>query len=412
MPVGRITWRYAFSRQNRHRVTAVLLAFGICCAMTALVLVLAFMDQLQMMRFDDIKILDSYSLHVVPDDTSRDGAMNALSMLSEIEGVTKGILFSEIPAIAYTGDGGGRLMRIRALDEMGFAYTQNGKSMEIYAGAQPAADASIPEILVSWEQLQNVAMGGTQVMRVTVLARGRTSAAVPRDFTVRPSGIFSSALPEFNSSVMFMSLESLLALVPSSSVRIGLVVDETKVTSQAMASSIRALHPSWQVMTWQEQYASLYGAMMLEKGMMTIMIGFLMLVMAFMLLHASRRLLRDKQRELAMLEVIGFGRSSLLTISVLQSLCVAACGLIGGFLLSHVLALTFPSLLSGIATLSRGLTGYAPAILTLPLILKVDVVFYAFFSCAVLGVISLFSFLAARKLISRNIMESILHDTF
>lgn len=391
---------------------SILLAVGICCAMTALVLVLAFMDQLQIMRFDDIKALDSYSMHISPEDASLAGAQVALTELTGMDGVSEGILFAEIPIVAYTGGGSGKIMRIRALDETGFSFMQDGRSLELYAGSVPSSDTSIPEVLVSWEQLQDFSPDSSSGVRITALARGRTSAAVPRDFSVRPSGLFSSAIPEFNSSVLFMSLDSLLSVIPSTPIKIGLVLDESKVPSYKAAEKIVGLHPSWKVTIWQEQYAALYGAMMLEKGMMTVMIGFLMIVMAFMLLHASRRLLHDKQKELAMLAVIGLGRKKLVAIAMLQAVFVALCGLLAGFILSQVLAAAFPDILSGISALIKNLTGSVPDILTLPLALHVDTLFYAAFSCAVIGVIALFSWRASRKLISQNIMETILHDTF
>ncbi|MCK9547501.1 MAG: FtsX-like permease family protein [Sphaerochaeta sp.] len=381
----RLSSRYAFSRQNRHRSSSIRIALGLALGLFAIVMVLSFMQALQANQFKDIRTLESFDLQLDAPTHTLGEARSIAAAIGALEGTEAAFVWADLPIIIQ-GEGGRTISaRMRGID----ASERLLEAVKSYRGT--IFDEGI--IASSWANSLWIDIGNQ--ITLTFLRRGRQATIVPASKIVEVGAIYYTSSWEFDQTTLLCSLDTLAALTDDLDFRIGVYADaDVKRVKEIISDAGYA-----GVMTYQEVNAALWGAMELEQRMMTLM---LLLMIIIVLVHAyssTRRLLLAKQREVAMLMTMGERRKTIRLAFVLQSFFVSVLGLAFGIGLSYGALALYPHLS---AMIYRRIGAH--------LVLVIEAQQVIGLSLGILAFSLISTLLAIRRLLSADIMEMFVYE--
>lgn len=325
----RLSTRYAFSSQNRHRSTSVRIALGLALCLFAIVAVLSFMQALQRNQFEDIRTFESFDLQVQLQQSNLEEAQEVAKRIEALDSVSSAFVYADIPVITQAQDGTTVAGRMRAIEAEGrFAEQLNSYRGTIFSEGKLAS---------SYSNSRSIKVGDE--LKVTLLRKGRQATVIPAQRTLEIGALYYTTSYDFDHTTFLTDLPTLLLLNPDAPLKIGVYTDQAVdgVKQELMGMGFP------QASTWREINASLYGAMELEQKMMTLMLFLMVIVVLVHIRNSSRRLLLAKQREIAMLRSIGLTKGGVQLLFVLQALLVAAIGVVLGSLLALAAVALYPN---------------------------------------------------------------------
>lgn len=326
----RLSTRYAFSSQNRHRSTSVRIALGLALCLFAIVAVLSFMQALQRNQFEDIRTFESFDLQVHLEQSNLEQATEIANRIEALDSVLSAFVYADIPVITQAEDGTTVAGRMRAIEAEGrFAEQLNSYRGNIFSEGKLASSYSNSRSIKVGDQL-----------KVTLLRKGRQATVIPAQRTLEIGALYYTTSYDFDHTTFLTDLPTLLLLNPDAPLKIGVYTDQAVETVKQ--ELIDMGYP--QASTWREINASLYGAMELEQKMMTLMLFLMVIVVLVHIRNSSRRLLLAKQREIAMLRSMGLSKGSVQLLFVFQALLVASIGVVLGSLLAISAVALYPNL--------------------------------------------------------------------
>jgi lipoprotein-releasing system permease protein len=159
---------------------------------------------------------------------------------------------------------------------------------------------------------------------------------------LRVVGTFSLGLYEFDSTYGFVALDTAERLLKKDSVDyIQLRVDDIFAAPKIAQSIPKTLGSEYLANDWAEQNHSLFSALWLEKMVISITIGLIVLVAALNIVASLILLVMEKSRDIAILKTMGASMRSVTMIFMAQGLII---GLVGttvgasaGFVVSYIL---------------------------------------------------------------------------
>jgi lipoprotein-releasing system permease protein len=325
----RLSTRYAFSSQNRHRSTSVRIALGLALCLFAIVAVLSFMQALQRNQFEDIRTFESFDLQVQLQQSNLEEAQEVAKRIEALDSVSSAFVYADIPVITQAQDGTTVAGRMRAIEAEGrFAEQLNSYRGTIFSEGKLAS---------SYSNSRSIKVGDE--LKVTLLRKGRQATVIPAQRTLEIGALYYTTSYDFDHTTFLTDLPTLLLLNPDAPLKIGVYTDQAVdgVKQELMGMGFP------QASTWREINASLYGAMELEQKMMTLMLFLMVIVVLVHIRNSSRRLLLAKQREIAMLRSMGLTKGGVQLLFVLQALLVAAIGVVLGSLLALAAVALYPN---------------------------------------------------------------------
>jgi lipoprotein-releasing system permease protein len=176
---------------------------------------------------------------------------------------------------------------------------------------------------------------------VTVLtAEGTLSPMgwMPRARRLRVAGIFRLGLYEYDAASGFISLALASRLMDKAPDLIELKVDdayEAPVVAERIATSFGA---DYWVQDWADMNRSLFSALWLEKVVISITIGLIVMVAALNIIASLVLLVMEKSRDIGILKTMGATSRSIMAVFMLQGLIIGLVGTLGGALLGGGLA--------------------------------------------------------------------------
>lgn len=402
-----IAGRYAFSRENRHRSSSVLIMLGICLSVLALFLIIAFMEASQSQRLGAIKDVESFHLRLIPRGMSYEELLETVETIETIGGVEQAFLFADVPAVVKDlSTGHSAAVRIRGLSPSLFHAGPFFERLSMVLGSTPTEEMVAP----SYHLMRTLSMSLGDSLELTILKQGRVVRMIPVILERTASGIYQTGLSEFNQQTILTTIDGVRPLTSDETLGIGVFLSESYENDQAsVVQAIEYLNLPITIETWQEANGSLYAAMKLETYMMYLVIGLMIMILVTNLRNSTARLLRIKQRELAVLRAMGCTRSMLMRIFILQALYIAAIGVVLGGLLALLSVDRLPALIEFADDVRRFFNGYG-AFSGTRLSLSINPCEVAAVSAVILLMAGFFAWLGSRKLLSKNIMEILTHD--
>lgn len=185
-------------------------------------------------------------------------------------------------------------------------------------------------ILVGKELAQNLGLLPGDVFALIVPDAGFSPAgAVPETVKVRVGGIFETGMFEIDSLLTIMPLSNVQAMVGG-----GVSGIEVKLKDVYQAGVVRnrierLLGPQYMGRTWIEMNKNLFSALNLEKVVMFVILGLVILVASFNIISSLVMTVMEKKKDIAILKAMGAANSSIMRIFVVEGLTI---GVVGAFL--------------------------------------------------------------------------------
>ena len=177
--------------------------------------------------------------------------------------------------------------------------------------------------------------------RITLIApRGNVTpfGTTPRVKSYTIAGTFRIGMSEYDQSFIFMPLaEAQLYFNMENSVS-GLEVmvnDPDRINSMTGLIGNAAGRYS-RVITWQDMQSSLFGALQVERNVMALILGLIVLVAALNIISGLIMLVKDKAGDIAILRTMGAGRGAIMRIFFIAGASIGVLGTLLGFVIGVV----------------------------------------------------------------------------
>jgi len=158
----------------------------------------------------------------------------------------------------------------------------------------------------------------------------------PKSRPFRVAAIFYTGMYEYDSKFAYIELGEAQRFFNAGESVSGL---EVRVTDPDLARPVlrRALArldgPPYRVKDWGELNRNLFSALMMEKVVMAIILGFIVLVASFIIVATLIMQVLDKRREIAVLKSMGADQPSVMKIFVAEGIIIGAIGTAFGLIL-------------------------------------------------------------------------------
>ena len=174
---------------------------------------------------------------------------------------------------------------------------------------------------------------------------GQTIQVIPaNDFTlsgtrvirkIRVAGIFRSGLFEYDSSWVYVSLDTANALSSNnhSGTVISVQVKDVDNVSQTADKIGRLLGNSFTVIDWQQANQQLFSALALERRMGLFIIGLIIAIASLNITSMLILVVVERRRDIAILNALGASRNSVMLLFVIEGAIVGVIGAVAGLAL-------------------------------------------------------------------------------
>jgi lipoprotein-releasing system permease protein len=361
--------RYFRAKRKSRAIASTLLAVsGIAVGVMTLTTVLAVMNGFQLGFIESILEVSSYHLQIRAegDRALKPADLMKLRALPEVNAV---LPFAELQVIAEGRYGEQRACLVRALPvEVASLDSGFREKVEIVAGK---FDIAAPFSLVVGAELARhlgVRCGDT-ISLISLEGAGFESLSPSRrDFLV--TGLFKSGYYEIDLGWAFTSLETGAAgLMPAESgLRYGVKLKDRFRDRQA-ARRIEETLSTVRAGSWREFNRAFFGALLMEKIFMMVLICLIFIVVGFNIFHTLRRAVRERYEEIGVLKALGASGASIRYIFILEGVLLGFFGALAGMVLGLLISmningvfaaaeLAVNTVLSAVSALAAPLSGY------------------------------------------------------
>lgn len=347
----RIARRYLSSSRGKGFLSLITLIAigGVAVGVMALIVVIGVMSGLQ----EDLreKILGA-NAHGIVLERSAVGRMEAwhsvLNLVANDPAVVAAapFIYTEVglnpPGGSYSE---GAILRGLPSDEAALAVTEIDE--HLISGRMPFGDTSSgrPGIVLGVSLADRLGLfPGEPVTVVAFQGAELTPTGIqPQMRLFEVTGIFKTGLYQYDTKFSYIDLEQAQGLLRMEGTVTGVefnVVDPWRSGEVADRLS-QELGFGYRVEDWQEQNASLFSALKLEKFAMGIILLLIVLVASFNIISTLIMVVRDKVREIGILRTMGLRGSDITRIFVLQGVVIGlvgtTLGTVGGLAVSWAL---------------------------------------------------------------------------
>jgi lipoprotein-releasing system permease protein len=179
---------------------------------------------------------------------------------------------------------------------------------------------------------------GDQVNVVSPFGDLGPAGPQPKSRTYRVAAIFYSGMYEYDSKFSYIDLEEGQRFFATGD---GITAFEVKVedvdTARQVMSRVVFELGGWpyRAKDWGELNRSLFSALQMEKVVMAVILGFIVLVATFTILATLVMLVLEKRKEIGVLKSMGAGVPSIMKIFVAEGVIIGAVGTAFGLLLGY-----------------------------------------------------------------------------
>ena len=186
-------------------------------------------------------------------------------------------------------------------------------------------------------------------------------ALAPRIGTLVVSGEFEVGLADHDATLAFASLEDVAALAGPSATAGLRVFYADPFAAPRLTPALASALGSAPGRDWTVEHAAYFGAIRLEKMMMTVILLLIVAVAAFNIIASLVMVVSEKRNDIAILRTMGFSRGGVVATFIVQGTVIGWFGASAGIGLGILLAVNAGGLA---ATLERwfGFTIFDPAV--------------------------------------------------
>ena len=163
---------------------------------------------------------------------------------------------------------------------------------------------------------------------------------VPRVRAYTVVGTFNVGMFEFDSSFIFMPLEAaqIYFQVPDAVHQIEILVEDPDRLDGVLTELYGMVADARQIRTWQQNNASFFSALQVERNVMFLILTLIILVAAFNIISSLIMLVKDKTGDIGILRTMGGSRGMVMRVFFITGASIGVVGTLGGALLGLVFA--------------------------------------------------------------------------
>ncbi len=161
-----------------------------------------------------------------------------------------------------------------------------------------------------------------------------------RNLAFSVSGIYRIGMNDFDSGLALFGLSKAQELygLGDRATGIGIRLSDPGTAERAKRRVQEHFGNAYVVQSWVDMNRTFFGALQVEKTVMTILLSLIILVAAFNIISTLVMLVKDKTKDIGILRAIGATRSAILRIFLVQGFVVGLIGVMLGAVLGLLLA--------------------------------------------------------------------------
>ena len=310
-------------RREKGNATTIFAVLGIAAGAMTLVAVLSVMNGFQLGTIEDILEIDSYHLRVEP----ATAPATAPSTIRQTAGVAAAIPFLDVEVLATGFFRDLQAIRVRALpSDVGRRDAEFRNAFDMVAGVFDLE--SERSIVVGNELARGLGVSPGDTVELISLEGDDLASGTTVELTV--TGTFRSGYLDFDRGWAFVSLDTASDTLGSQRrPTVGVKLHDRYNDAVVAARLQQALGGDAKVTSWRSYNRSIFGALRLEKNLMTMLIGLIFLVVAGNMLQSLRRSVVERAEEISILKALGAPPRSIQLIFIGEGVII---GLVGGVL--------------------------------------------------------------------------------
>lgn len=188
----------------------------------------------------------------------------------------------------------------------------------------------------------NVEIGDTISIITPMNADITFAGIIPKREYIKISGIFSSGMFDFDNSLLFLNIKESQQFLNMneqySGIAVKLISDEIENTSMHSELLLKKLGYPFNVTNWIELNSNLFSLLKLEKWVIFIIIGLIILVAGFGMTSVLAMHIFDKKKEIGILKAMGAQNKDIKRIFLHRNIIIGFSGIILGLLLGIILS--------------------------------------------------------------------------
>ncbi len=216
--------------------------------------------------------------------------------------------------------------------------TPDGATKKKEGGSAASKSAKVmPGIVIGTEMAHGLRVFvGDIVNVISPLGELGPAGPQPKSRPFRVAAIFYSGMYEYDSKFAYIELSEAQRFFGTGRSVTGLEikvrnVDEARPILRRVLATLEG-YP-YRVRDWGELNRNLFSALMMEKVVMAVILGFIVLVASFIIVATLIMQVLDKRREIAVLKSMGAGQPSVMKVFVAEGIIIGAVGTAFGLIL-------------------------------------------------------------------------------
>jgi len=196
---------------------------------------------------------------------------------------------------------------------------------------------------------------GENVTLVSPQGTTTVMGTLPRTKTYRVAGLIQVGMYEYDSTFVYVPIGAaqLFFRMPEQVNAIEIFADRPDDVRDLRFAIAADIGSGYRIVDWQQQNASFFNAIQVERNVMFLILSLIILVAAFNILSGQIMLVKDKGRDIAVLRTMGATRGMVLRIFFMAGASIGVIGTLVGF----VLGLVFTDNIEIIRQALQSLTG-------------------------------------------------------
>lgn len=338
-----LAWRYIKSK-GRERAISAIATFslvGIALGVATLIIVTSVMNGF---RKEFTEKIIGFNGHISIYPTQEIDIDKTLSELSKIKGVTKVVPGIEKHALISNRKNvrGSLTYGIRKEDLQNKSLISNN----IVSGSLESFRDD-DTIVLGYPLASHSGLSlGDEVVLIVPEMEETGFGFIPRKKTFRLVATFKSGMHEYDKSVAYIPLEISQKLFRTQN-RIGgisIFTDNPLNIKEIKSEITKKFQDSFTIMDWQSSNSSFMRAVEIERNVMFLILTLITLVASFNIISCMIMLVKDKEKDIALLRTIGLSRSAISRVFFIVGASIGITGTLVGSIFGLIFSLNIKTI--------------------------------------------------------------------
>lgn len=332
--------RYVRARTHKFFVSFItwVSLIGVCVGVAALIVILSVMNGLEGELRDRLLSLSSHA-RVVPADASGHASVDWQTVeqrVSSVPGVVGFAPYAELQVLAVRTP---EMLPVtlRGIDparEASVTAVAQALNAGSLSDLEPRSDRLILGEIIA--QRLGVTIGDGVTLLVPTITGDGTPAPRLREFTV--AGTFEVGLQDHDAVLVFAHIDDVRPIAAAGAQGLRLRYEDV-LAAPVISQKVREVMPdSVEVISWEQDHASYFRAIRIEKTMMSLILMLIVGVAAFNIVAMLVMVVTDKRTDIAILRTFGVSPRKVMGVFITQGLVIGWFGVALGVVLGVILA--------------------------------------------------------------------------